>query len=337
MSISESPAHVLYEVKRVTTIHRMRLSTRFFIILWPVVAAAFVHFVCLDGKGSNRMATYLASVLMLASGVCASISAYFSDRMFNYQVLVPAVVWTERGVRVLADKKFDPLMSSVLVRLAWMLLTFGLVALMCADPVNGTPVVVSVAVFLGIGIYLFGNVFYYWWKRRRRKQYPGDIELSTEGMFQRLGDRVLEVSWKDLRAWKGLIHKLQGETYGLWEVIAAYPVDRRASNMSVLSSSERPQKFVPLLSYVGDADKFNIMLASARRYPDWANNLFADPNRVDRIVRILTLDSQPKRFMQVADALFEKYSDLPLSYADSTMLDLTLPTTSLEAGEDFGA
>lgn len=337
MNISDSPVRVSCETERVATFHKTRVPTWIFIILWPVVAAAFVHFVCLDGKGSNRMATYLASVLILASGVCASISAYFSDRMFNYQVLVPAVVWTERGVRVLADKKFDPLMSSVLVRLAWMLLTFGFVALMCADPVNGTPAVVSVVFFMGIGIYLFGNVFYYWWKRRRRKQYPGDIELSAEGMFQRLGDRVLEVSWKDLRAWKGLIHKLQGETYGLWEVIATYPVDRRASNISALSSSERPQKFVPLLSSVGDADKFNIMLASARRYPDWANNLFADPNRVDRIVRILTLDSQPKRFMRVADALFEEYSDLPLSYADSTMLDLILPTTLLEAGEDFGA
>ena len=79
------------------------------------------------------------------------------------------------------------------------------------------------------------------------------------------------------------------------------------------------------------------MLASARRYPDWAKNLFMDPNRVDRIVRILTLDSTSKDFMQVADALFEKYPDLPLSYADLTMLDMNLPTSLLGAGEDFGA
>ena len=72
--------------------------------------------------------------------------------MFNYQVLVPAVVRIERGVRVLADKKFDPLMSSVLVRLAWTLLTFGLVALMYTDPVDGTPAVVPIAIFMGIGV-----------------------------------------------------------------------------------------------------------------------------------------------------------------------------------------
>ena len=274
---------------------------------------------------------------MLASGVCASINTYFSDRMFNYQVLVPAVVRIERGVRVLADKKFDPLMSSVLVRLAWTLLTFGLVALMYTDPVDGTPAVVPIAIFMGIGVCLFGTVVYYWWKRRRRKQYPGDIDLSAEGMHQRLGDRVLEVTWKDLRAWRGLIHKFQGETYGVWEVVAGYPVNRQTSAVSVLSSSVRPQKFAPLLNSVGDIDKFNIVLASARRYPDWAKNLFMDPNRVDRIVRILTLDSTSKDFMQVADALFEKYPDLPLSYADLTMLDMNLPTSLLGAGEDFGA
>jgi len=337
MSISDSPAHASCEAERVTVFDRMRLSAWIFIILWPIVAAAFVYFVCLDGEGSSSTATYLASVLMLASGVCASINTYFSDRMFNYQVLVPAVVRIERGVRVLADKKFDPLMSSVLVRLAWTLLTFGLVALMYTDPVDGTPAVVPIAIFMGIGVCLFGTVVYYWWKRRRRKQYPGDIDLSAEGMHQRLGDRVLEVTWKDLRAWRGLIHKFQGETYGVWEVVAGYPVNRQTSAVSVLSSSVRPQKFTPLLNSVGDIDKFNIMLASARRYPDWAKNLFMDPNRVDRIVRILTLDSTSKDFMQVADALFEKYPDLPLSYADLTMLDMNLPTSLLGAGEDFGA
>ena len=60
-------------------------------------------------------------------------------------------------------------------------------------------------------------------------QHPGDIDLFADGMYQRLEDRVLEVSWKDIRSWKGLVCRFQGETYSKWYVVCSQQVSRRAS------------------------------------------------------------------------------------------------------------
>lgn len=250
--------------------------------------------------------------------------------MCGYQVRIPAVMWTERGARILADRNFDPLMSSILLRVAWTLVTFGFIALFLAEPEEGIPAVVSLAIVVMIGICLFGSVVYYWWKRRRRMQYPGDIDLSADGMYQRLEDRVLEVSWKDIRSWKGLVCRFQGETYSKWNVVCSRQVSRRVSQGAQSYGSPRPQVFYPLLNAVGDVDNFSIMIASARLYPEWIESLFADPNRVERLRSILTFRDGPKDFRLHLDSLSERLPGLPLSYSDLVMIDLSGPSSLSE-------
>ena len=131
ISVSESHQSILslVEKERVVTFGKAKPHTWFFVIFWFVAAAMFVYFVCLYDM-TNLVVRYTSCVLILASGVCASANAYLSDRMCGYQVRIPAVMWTERGGRILADRNFDPLMSSILIRVAWTLLTFGGIAFM---------------------------------------------------------------------------------------------------------------------------------------------------------------------------------------------------------------
>jgi len=314
------------EKERVVTFEKTKPYTWFFVIFWFVAAAMFVYFVCLFEMTGNLVARYTSCVLMLAGGVCASANAYHSDRMCGYQVRIPAVMWTDRGARILADRNFDPLMSSILLRVAWTLVTFGFIALFLAEPEEGAPAVVSLTIFVMIGICLFGSVVYYWWKRRRRMQYPGDIDLSAEGIYQRLEGRVLEVSWKDIRSWKGLVCRFQGETYSKWGVVCSQQVSRRACQEAQSYGSPRPQIFYPLLNAVGDVDNFSIMIASARLYPEWIESLFADPNRVERLRSILTFRDGPKDFRLHLDSLSERRPGLPLSYSDLVMIDLSAPS-----------
>ena len=217
-------------------------------------------------------------------------------------------------------------MSSILLRLAWALVTFGLIALFLAEPEEGTPAVVSLTIFVMIGICLFGSVVYYWWKRRRRMQYPGDIDLSAEGVHQRLEDRVLEVSWEDIRSLEGLLYKPQGDTYSEWGVICSQQVSRKASQETQPYGSPRLQIFRPLLNAVGDVNNFSIMIASARLYPEWIESLLADPNRVERLRSILTFRDGPKDFRLHLDSLSERRPGLPLSYSDLVMIDLSAPS-----------
>ena len=315
---------------RVVAFGKTKPYTWFFVIFWFVAAAMFVYFVCLFEMTGNLVGRYTSCVLMLAGGVCASANAYLSDRLCGYQVRIPAVMWTDRGARILADRKFDPLMSSILLRLAWTLVTFGFIALFLAEPEESTPAMVSLAIVVMIGICLFGSVVYYLWKRRRRMQYPGDIDLSAEGMYQRLEDRVLEVSWKDIRSWKGLVCRFQGETYSKWNVVCSRQVSRRASQGAQSYGSPRPQVFYPLLNAVGDVDNFSIMIASARLYPEWIESLLADPNRVERLRSILTFRDGPKDFRLHLDSLSERRPGLPLSYSDLVMIDLSGPSSLSE-------
>ena len=111
---------------------------------------------------------------------------------------------------------------------------------MLADPEEGTPAVVSLTIFVMVGICLFGSVVYFWWKRRRRIQYPGDIDLSADGMYQRLEDRALEVSWKDIGSREGVVYKPQGDTYSEWGVVCNRQVSRRASQEAQSYGSPRP-------------------------------------------------------------------------------------------------
>ena len=326
MSESHQSILSLAGKERVVTFGKTKPYTWFFVIFWFVAAAMFVYFVCLFEMIGNLVARYTSCVLILAGGVCGSANTYLSDRMCDYQVRIPAVMWTDRGARILADRKFDPLMSSILLRLAWTLVTFGLIALFLAEPEEGTPAVVSLTIFVMIGICLFGSVVYYWWKRRRRMQYPGDIDLSAEGVHQCLEDRVLEVSWEDIRSLEGLLYKPQGDTYSEWGVICSQQVSRKASQETQPYGSPRLQIFRPLLNAVGDVNNFSIMIASARLYPEWIESLLADPNRVERLRSILTFRDGPKDFRLHLDSLSERRPGLPLSYSDLVMIDLSAPS-----------
>jgi len=88
----------------------------------------------------------------------------------------------------------------------------------------------------------------------------------------------------------------------------------------------RLQIFRPLLNAVGDADNFNIMIASARLNPEWIESLLADPNRVERLRSILTFREGPKDFMLHLDSLSERRPGLPMSYSDLVMIDLSAPS-----------
>lgn len=325
MSESHQSILSLAEKERVVTFGKTKPYMWFFVIFWFVAAAMFVYFVCLFEMTGNLVARYTSCVLILAGGVCGSVYTYLSGRMCSYQVRIPAVVWTEWGAKILADRNFDPLMSSILIRVAWTLLTFGGIAFMLADPEEGTPAVVSLTIFVMVGICLFGSVVYFWWKRRRRIQYPGDIDLSADGMYQRLEDRALEVSWKDIGSREGVVYKPQGDTYSEWGVVCNRQVSRRASQRARFYGMARPQVFRSLLNAVGDVDSFNIMIASARLYPEWIESLLADPNRVERLRSILTFREGPKDFMLHLDSLSERRPGLPLGYSDLVMIDLSAP------------
>ena len=69
---------------------------------------------------------------------------------------------------------------------------------------DGIPVTyVALALLTAVALISFVRSAHYAWMRHRRRRYPGDIELTPQGIRQRVADRVVEVSWQDINLWEG--------------------------------------------------------------------------------------------------------------------------------------
>ena len=228
--------------------------------------------------------------LVLASfGMCAYY--LFSSRVFDYAVLVPEIVWEQTGVRLVADKDFDPLLSFIVFWMSCLLAVIGII-LIIADPedgMDGIPVTyVALTLLTAVALISFVRCVHYSWMRHRRRRYPGDIDLTPQGIRQRVADRVVEVSWQDINLWEGGRRSNMGEFTDLWNAISKKQVRRFGNREPKRYSSERPQNFEILLTPVVDTDAMHAFIWTAWTDPAWASTLLSSQDRVGSLAEIFS-------------------------------------------------
>jgi hypothetical protein len=228
--------------------------------------------------------------LVLASfGMCAYY--LFSSRVFDYAVLVPEIVWEQTGVRLVADKNFDPLLSFIVFWMSCLLAVIGII-LIIADPedgMDGIPVTyVALTLLTAVALISFVRCAHYAWMRHRRRRHPGDIELTPQGIRQRVADRVVEVSWQDISVWEGGRRTNMGEYTDLWNAVSRNQVRHYGNREPKRYSGERPQKFGILLTPVVDNDAMHTFIWTAWTDPVWASTILSSQDRVGSLTEILS-------------------------------------------------
>ena len=228
--------------------------------------------------------------LVLASfGMCAYY--LFSSRVFDYAVLVPEIVWEQTGVRLVADKNFDPLLSFIVFWMSCLLAVIGII-LIIADPedgMDGIPVTyVALTLLTAVALISFVRCAHYAWMRHRRRRHPGDIELTPQGIRQRVADRVVEVSWQDISVWEGGQRTNMGEYTDLWNAVSRNQVRHYGNREPKRYSGERPQNFEILLTPVVDNDAMHTFIWTAWTDPAWASTILSSQDRVGSLTEILS-------------------------------------------------
>ena len=190
------------------------------VLIWPLmgVGSLFALWRVNDiAHGSFEQILGHGSIVLASFGMCAYY--LFSSRVFGYSVLVPEIVWEQTGVRLVADKNFDPLLSFIIFWMSCLFATIGII-LIIVDPEDGTdgiPITyVALALLTAVALVSLARCAHYSWMRHRRRRYPGDIELTPQGIRQRVADRVVEVSWQDINLWEGGRRSNMGEFTDLW-------------------------------------------------------------------------------------------------------------------------
>jgi hypothetical protein len=229
------------------------------------------------------------SLVLASFGMCAYY--LFSSRVFGYSVLVPEIVWEQTGVRLVADKNFDPLLSFIIFWMSCLFATIGII-LKIADPedgMDGIPVTyVALALLTAVALISFVRCAHYAWMRHRRRRYPGDIELTPQGIRQRVADRVVEVSWQDINLWEGGRRSNMGEYMDLWNAISKKQICRFGNREPKRYSGERPQNFEILLTPVVDNDAMHTFIWTAWTDPAWASTILSSQDRVGSLTEILS-------------------------------------------------
>ena len=124
--------------------------------------------------------------------------------------------------------------------------------------------------------------------RHRRRRHPGDIELTPQGIRQRVADRVVEVSWQDISVWEGGRRTNMGEYTDLWNAVSRNQVRHYGNREPKRYSGERPQKFGILLTPVVDNDAMHTFIWTAWTDPVWASTILSSQDRVGSLTEILS-------------------------------------------------
>ena len=260
-------------------------------LVWPVmgIGSLFALWRVNDiAHGSFGQNLGHGAIVLASFGMC---SYYlFSSRVFDYVVLVPEIVWEQTGVRLVADKNFDPLLSFIVFWMSCLLAVIGII-LIIADPedgMDGIPVTyVALALLTAVALVSLARCAHYAWMRHRRRRYPGDIELTPQGIRQRVADRVVEVSWQDISVWEGGRRTNMGEYTDLWNAVSRNQVRRFGNREPKRYSGERPQNFEILLTPVVATDAMHAFIWTAWTDPAWASTLLSSQDRVGSLTEIL--------------------------------------------------
>lgn len=261
-------------------------------LVWPVmgIGSLFALWRVNDiAHGSFGQNLGHGAIVLASFGMC---SYYlFSSRVFDYVVLVPEIVWEQTGVRLVADKNFDPLLSFIVFWMSCLLAVIGII-LIIADPedgMDGIPVTyVALALLTAVALVSLARCAHYAWMRHRRRRYPGDIELTPQGIRQRVADRVVEVSWQDISVWEGGRRTNMGEYTDLWNAVSRNQVRRFGNRGPKRYSGERPQNFEILLTPVVATDAMHAFIWTAWTDPAWASTLLSSQDRVGSLTEILS-------------------------------------------------
>mgnify|MGYP000851513741 FL=1 len=266
-------------------------------LIWPLMGVGFLLVLWrLDdiAHGSVEEKFGYVSLVLASFGMCAYY--LFSSRVFGYAVLVPEIVWEQTGVRLVADKNFDPLLSFIIFWISFLLAVIGII-LIIVDPedgMDGIPVTyVALALLTAVALISFARCVHYAWVRYRRRRYPGDIALTPQGIRQRVADRVVEVSWQDINVWEGGRRSNMGEYTDLWNAVSRKQVRRFGNRKPKRYLGERPQNFGILLTPVVDNDAMHTFIWTAWTDPAWASTLLSSQDRVGSLTEILSL-SRPE-------------------------------------------
>ena len=261
-------------------------------LVWPVMGIGSLLVLWrLDdiAHGSAEEKFGYVALVLASFGMCAYY--LFSSRVFDYAVLVPEIVWEQNGVRLVADKNFDPLLSFIIFWMSCLFATIGII-LIIVDPEDGTdgiPVTyVALALLTAVALVSLTRCVHYSWMRHRRRRYPGDIELTPQGIRQRVADRIVEVSWQDINVWEGGRRSNMGEYTDLWNAVSRNQVRRVGNREPKRYSGERPQNFGILLTPVVDNDAMHAFIWTAWTDPAWASTLLSSQDRVGSLTDILS-------------------------------------------------
>ena len=153
-------------------------------LIWPLIGVGSLLVLWrLDdiAHGSVEEKFGYVSLVLASFGMCAYY--LFSSRVFGFTVLVPEIAWEQTGVRPVADKNFDPLLSFIIFWMSRLFAVIGII-LIIADPedgMDGIPVTyVALALLTAVALISFARCAHYAWVRHRRRRYSGDIELTPQ-------------------------------------------------------------------------------------------------------------------------------------------------------------
>lgn len=262
------------------------------VLMWPVIGVGFLLAMwSVDdiAHGSVGLIFGYGALVLASFGMC--LYTLHSFRLMGYSVLVPEIVEEHQGVRLVADRSFDPLLSFIMFWLLCASAAFGplLIMIGAEGEAGDLPIThVALALLLAVALVCIIRGTHYAWMRHRRRRFPGDIELTPHGIRQRVADRVVEVSWEEINTWVGGRRSNMGEFTDLWGAISTKQIRRFRNREPKLYSRERPQNFGILMTPVADIDAMHAFIRTAWIDPAWARALLSSPGRVGLLANILS-------------------------------------------------
>lgn len=270
--------------------HRGRNSLlTFFAFSLPIVGIAGAVLIRLIDPPINSIALAASNVSFILVGLFSGLQCWCFGRTASYEVISPALMKDEASVTIVADTETDPLLTSIAARLFWGSSAFSFLSCTAyQSPGEEVPSLIILTTFALLGMFLFGWAGYYGAVRSKRKRHPGSIEMNAWGLRQRVGDRVVEATWKDIGAFKGIDRNNRGEIIGSWIVDSEQEVSYCASRQPKLYRQRRAQPLFLLLTPVGNVMNFANFLRDAQNNPAWVAEIFRSPHRLEWIHGILT-------------------------------------------------
>ena len=276
----------------------------FLAILWPFLGVGFVWLDWSVDRSFSSTIPFIGHASLVFASACVGAYTLLAARSAGHQVIFPEVKQKPYGVLVVADSRFDPFIASIILRMGCAVASLGLATALTLGSSGSDRRSVTLAfsvAFFAVGIIFLVQAVRLWVLRHACQQYPGDIELSPEGIRQRYGNCIVCVSWRNIEGWRGASETSLGEFRDLWDALSGREVYYSASHEPQVFSSIHRQRFKLILNPVSDVYAIHALLDAAQENPDWARELFRSHDRAERVLNILTASG-------CEDALYEAHS-----------------------------